>query len=149
LDLPAPVENAKSGDFPHFRDWPGTCNIPCHRDIERIRPGRIQLIPRIVKHQFHLACPFLWGRRRIDVSFVWTIHGGSCCYCGYPASRSLCCFSLVTNSFFTVQLVPSPPRSVSGRIEAEVRLAPDLFRLRICRVRTGVPLPLPLGLSWA
>jgi len=89
----------------------------------------ICLIPRVVKQgQFYGHYP-LFGGRRIYVSFVWTIHGGSCCYCSYPASRSLCCLSLGPNCCLSAHLVPSPPRSFEWEIEVEVRQSLASFLL--------------------
>src|SRR5260370_15795170 len=85
------------GDFLRFQDWPRTCN---NSESSRHREGsarRIRLIPRVVKQdQISVAYPF-FGGRRIYVSFVRTIYGGSRCYRSYPASRSLCCLSLGSN----------------------------------------------------
>ena len=75
-----------------------------------------------------MARPLFWGRR-IYVSFVWTIYGGSRSYRSHSASRSLCCLSLGLTAVLTAYLVPSPPQSLSGKIEVEVRLSLASFPL--------------------
>ena len=91
---------------------------------------RIRLIPSVVSRTiFEWNKPLFWGRR-IYVSFVWTIHGGSRCYCSYPASRSLCCLSLGLTVVHAAYLVPSRPNLSSGKIEVEVRRALASFLLR-------------------
>src|SRR5260370_32800554 len=99
------------GIFLRFQDWPRTCNNSESSGHREGSARRIRLIPRVVKQdQISVLYP-LFGGRRIYVSFVRTIHGGSCCYCSYPASRSLCCLSLGLTAVFTAYLVPSPPQS--------------------------------------
>jgi hypothetical protein len=87
---------------------------------------RIRLIPSVDSRTiFEWHKPLFWGRR-IYVSFVWTIHGGSRCYCSYPASRSLCCLSLGLTVVYAAYLVPHAP----------------IFRVGKLRWRSGEPWPL-------
>jgi hypothetical protein len=77
--------------------------------------------------------------RRFYVSLVRTIHGGAGCYCGYPASRSLCCVplkgicSVVSSS--TVHLVQWSSQVVEGKAcSGRSGLAwPLLFKYAACR----------------
>ena len=122
------------GDFQRFQDWPRTCNNSESSGHREGSARRIRLIPRVVKQdQISVSYP-LFGGRRIYVSFVRTIHGGSRCYCSYPASRSLCCFSLGLSCRNSLRIwFPHRPQSLSGRIEAEVRLRPGLFPFKASR----------------
>ena len=131
-----PSEHRKSHkyeDFPRSHEWPRTCNNSESSGHREGSARRIRLIPRVVsrtKFQWHK--PLFWGRR-IYVSFVWTIHGGSCCYCSYPASRSLCCLSLSLTVLSLRTWFPHRPNLSSGKIEVEVRqsLASFLFGLSL------------------
>ena len=122
-----PRKSHKYEDFPRFHEWPRTCNNSESSGHREGSARRIRLIPRVVsrtKFQWHK--PLFWGRR-IYVSFVRTIHGGSCCYCSYPAPRSLCCLSLGLNCCITCLL---------GSLTAPI------FRVGKLRWRSGKAWPL-------
>jgi hypothetical protein len=82
--------------------------------------------------KFRLYPTFLG--RRLYVSLVRTIHGGTRCHCSYPASRSLCCFSLngeAARDSFNFALGSNVPRPLEWEdMSWEVRLSLASFLAR-------------------
>ena len=142
LVLPNPEKSHKYEDFPRFHEWPRTCNNTESSGHREGSARRIRLIPRVVKQDQNSVAYPLFGGRRIYVSFVWTIHGGSCCYCSYPASRSLCCLSLSLTVLSLRTWFPHRPNLSSGKIEVEVRQSLASFLLiKLCSPARGGPPP--------
>jgi hypothetical protein len=128
---PEDAKGRKFGDFLPFQSWQRTCNTTGDQDIVRDSAAYRPDSKEYLAEPIAAACPFFWGRRRTYVSFVRTIHGGTCCYCCYSAARSFCCLSLGHNCFIHCVLGSLTPKLCVGKLSWRSGIALASFLLSL------------------
>jgi hypothetical protein len=119
-----------------MREWLAICNREC-ASAKNVRGKRGYPVDFYSSYAVpNLSCTPISLGRRIYVSTLRTSHGGARCHCSYPASRSLCCFTLNVragqDSFNSVPRFQCPLSLWSGRdVSWEVRSSLTSFLLTL------------------